>query len=182
MGERDDLAQPSKVNRSPTAGGEGCVDTLVTTLNLIALRGSTGNDGSLMSLPKKSPMKNTKIDPTSEWMTPQDVANLIHITAVTVRTWIKEDRLPACRFGPKMIRIKRSDVEALMAPLPTTPWPDATMQKLDDIRRALGALNVGPMPAAVPPHPISRGRAEASGPRVSEQEVAPPTSAPEPLA
>jgi excisionase family DNA binding protein len=128
-------------------------------------------------------MKITKLDPTSEWMTPQDVANLIHITAVTVRTWIKEDRLPAYRFGPKMIRIKRSDVEALIAPLPTTQWPGATMQNLDDIRRALRALNVGPLPAAGRPHVTSRGRAEPSGSQVNQQEVAPsPACAPEPLA
>jgi excisionase family DNA binding protein len=137
----------------------------------------------LILVPKKSRMNITKTDPTSEWMTQQDVANLFHITVVTVHTWIKQDRLPAYRFGPKMIRIKRSDVEALIAPLPTTLWPGATMQKLDDIRRALGALNVSPMPDAVPPHPNSREGAEVSGPRVNEQEVAPPmASAPEPLA
>jgi excisionase family DNA binding protein len=128
-------------------------------------------------------VKITKLDPTSEWMTPQDVANLIHITAVTVRTWIKEDRLPAYRFGPKMIRIKRRDVEALIEPMPTTPWPGATMQNLDDICGAPRALSQGPVPTAVPPLPTSHGRAEITGPRANEQEVAPPVVfAPEPLA
>lgn len=88
------------------------------------------------------------VDESAEWMTQKDVARRCHVTVITVRAWITGGRLPAYRVGPKMIRIRRNDVDAMMSPVPTTPWPGATMQSLDDIRRALLALTVSPPSAA----------------------------------
>ena len=61
------------------------------------------------------------VDASDQWMTQRDVARTCHVTVITVRTWIADGRLPAYRLGPKMIRIKRSDVNALLSPLPTKP-------------------------------------------------------------
>jgi excisionase family DNA binding protein len=93
---------------------------------------------------------------SDQWLTLKDVSRLCHVTVITARTWIANGRLPACRVGPKMIRVRRSDVDALMSPMPTT-WLGVTMQSQYDIRRAL-TVATSPDPTAAPPH----GRAEAS--------------------
>ena len=84
-------------------------------------------------------------------MTQKDVARTCHATVITVRTWIADGRLPAYRVGPKMIRIKRSDVDALLSPMPTTSRPGTTMLSLEDKQRALCAHTGDDPPATAIP-------------------------------
>jgi excisionase family DNA binding protein len=37
----------------------------------------------------------------------------------TIRRWIAEGRLPAQRFGPRMIRVSSADLDTLLRPIPT---------------------------------------------------------------
>jgi excisionase family DNA binding protein len=50
-------------------------------------------------------------------------ASILGCTVATIRTFIAEGRLPGYRIGPRMIRVRRDDVEALICPVPTTPAP-----------------------------------------------------------
>ena len=45
-----------------------------------------------------------------EYLTTQDVANLLKVKEITVRRWILRVWLPAIRFG-KVFRIKKDDIE-----------------------------------------------------------------------
>lgn len=40
------------------------------------------------------------------------VAETLNVSRCTVRRWIAQGRLPAQRFGPRLIRIRVKDVEA----------------------------------------------------------------------
>jgi excisionase family DNA binding protein len=45
------------------------------------------------------------------FLTPQEVSNLLHVSVQTVRRWIKEEKLPAYRVGPRMWRIRAVDLD-----------------------------------------------------------------------
>ena len=45
-----------------------------------------------------------------EYLTTQEVANLLKVKEITVRRWILRGWLPAIRFG-KVFRIKKNDLE-----------------------------------------------------------------------
>lgn len=45
-----------------------------------------------------------------EYLTTQEVANLLKVKEITVRRWILRGWLPAIRFG-KVFRIKKEDLE-----------------------------------------------------------------------
>lgn len=52
------------------------------------------------------------------WMTVKDGAAMCGKSTKTIRRLIAQGSLPAYRFGPKSILIKRSDLEALIRPIP----------------------------------------------------------------
>lgn len=45
------------------------------------------------------------------FLTPQEVSNLLHVSVQTVRRWIREEKLPAYRVGPRMWRIRAVDLD-----------------------------------------------------------------------
>ena len=49
----------------------------------------------------------------------QDAAEILGASVDTVRRRIADGSLPAERMGPRLIRVYRDDVEALMRPIPT---------------------------------------------------------------
>lgn len=51
-------------------------------------------------------------------------ADLKGVAPKTVRRWIAEGRLPAERVGPRLIRIKVADLDALGEEVKPTPPPD----------------------------------------------------------
>lgn len=52
------------------------------------------------------------------WLSIRDTADLVGKSTKTIRRLIADGSLPAYRFGPKSIVIRRSDVEALIRPIP----------------------------------------------------------------
>jgi len=99
----------------------------------------------------------------------QVAARIYGCTVATIRTFVAEGLLPGYRIGPRMIRVKRSDVDALMSPVPTRPQTDATEPNLDDIRRALRVdtmvpVPMGPVPAVARPRPFPTAAPGLPGP------------------
>lgn len=50
----------------------------------------------------------------------QDAADILGVSVDTVRRRIADGSLPAERVGARLIRVRRTDVEALLRPVPTT--------------------------------------------------------------
>jgi excisionase family DNA binding protein len=44
------------------------------------------------------------------FLTPQEVSDLLQISVQTVRRWIKEEDLPAYKVGPRVWRIRKTDL------------------------------------------------------------------------
>lgn len=53
---------------------------------------------------------------TDELLTVAEAAALLKVSQVTLRRWIKQGRLVACRVGPRAVRIRRSDLERAITP------------------------------------------------------------------
>lgn len=68
-------------------------------------------------------MTELPLTPASEaapaLLTPEGVATMLGVHPATVHRRIKQGQLPAYRVGPTLIRIKMSDVEALLERIPT---------------------------------------------------------------
>ena len=45
------------------------------------------------------------------FLTPQEVSELLQVSVQTVRRWIKEEKLPAYKVGPRMWRIRQIDLD-----------------------------------------------------------------------
>ena len=56
-----------------------------------------------------------KVEPE---LTIADAASLVRVSTKTVRRWIAEGRLPAQRYGPRLIRIRLGDLEAMGRRIP----------------------------------------------------------------
>lgn len=64
----------------------------------------------------------SKIDPESSppaWLLVHEVAAELRMTRRGVEKMIAEGRLPAYRVGKRALRVRRSDVDALMVPVRT---------------------------------------------------------------
>ena len=49
-------------------------------------------------------------------LTKAEAAKLLRVSPVTISRWLKQGRLPAYRLGPRAVRIRRADVQALLRP------------------------------------------------------------------
>ncbi len=56
------------------------------------------------------------ITENAEWLTPKEAARLIGVSASFIYKLIKTDKLIASRVGSKLLRIKRSDIDAIYRP------------------------------------------------------------------
>ena len=55
------------------------------------------------------------------WLTEADAAEQLKVTPRTVRSYIARGLLPASRIrGSRLIRIRQSDVDAMLRPIPTS--------------------------------------------------------------
>lgn len=50
-------------------------------------------------------------------LSPAEAAEYMGVHDATIRRWIKQEILPAERVGPRLIRIKRADLDALSQPI-----------------------------------------------------------------
>jgi excisionase family DNA binding protein len=49
--------------------------------------------------------------PERTFLTTQEVSRLLHVSVQTVRRWIKDEKLPAYKVGPRMWRIRMADLD-----------------------------------------------------------------------
>ncbi|HEY2834358.1 MAG TPA: helix-turn-helix domain-containing protein [Sporichthyaceae bacterium] len=61
----------------------------------------------------------TAANTAADLMTMRAVAGMFGTTERTVRRWVAGGLLPAYRVGPTLVRIRRSDAEALLRRVPT---------------------------------------------------------------
>ena len=54
-----------------------------------------------------------------EYLAPKQAAELVGVHPLTIRRAIASGDLPAERLGPRLIRVKRADVLALLRRIPT---------------------------------------------------------------
>ena len=57
--------------------------------------------------------------PSVELLTVIEAAREIRIHPATLRRWIAEGHVPASRYGPRSIRLRRTDVDALACSIPS---------------------------------------------------------------
>ncbi len=55
----------------------------------------------------------------SDLITVNDAAELVGVTHFTIRRRIADGSLPGYRFGPRTLRVRRSDVLAMLRPIPS---------------------------------------------------------------
>jgi excisionase family DNA binding protein len=53
------------------------------------------------------------------WLSLKQAATIYGVSVDTLRRRITAGKLPALRFGPRLIRVRACDVEALFRPIPT---------------------------------------------------------------
>ena len=46
-------------------------------------------------------------------------ADTLGVSTKTIRRYIADGRLTACRMGPRLIRVDMTEVDALLSPIPT---------------------------------------------------------------
>ena len=58
-------------------------------------------------------MSPSSANPTGEqsFLNPQEISDLLRVSVQTVRRWIKEGSLPAYKVGPRMWRIRKTDLD-----------------------------------------------------------------------
>ena len=90
--------------------------------------------------------------PDTDLLTIAEAMHLLKVSRVTVHRWLKSGRLRAYHAGPKAVRIRRGDVDALLTPIEgreMTPVKEAqpipmqtTIKPLTDadVQRGLAAL------------------------------------------
>ncbi len=57
--------------------------------------------------------------PPPEWLSLQQAAALYGVSVDTLRRRIAAGRLPASRFGERLIRVRAEDLDRLFRPIPT---------------------------------------------------------------
>lgn len=64
-------------------------------------------------------MTPTTTTPGPRWATQQAAAEYLGVQVRTIRDWIAAGRIPGYRFGPRLIRVRLDDIDALAARIPT---------------------------------------------------------------
>jgi excisionase family DNA binding protein len=58
-------------------------------------------------------------------LTMDQAAEHLGVTVRTIRNYVASGALPAYRLGPRGVRVREADVEALLRPIPTLGGPGA---------------------------------------------------------
>lgn len=92
--------------------------------------------------------------PLPEWLSLQQAAALHGVSVDTLRRRIAAGRLPASRFGERLIRVRAEESRRLFRPIPTGDWPQGS---------ARGRTAFAPQPVAQSPGGSARPRRVTSG-------------------
>lgn len=65
-------------------------------------------------------MRTTEASPPApdDLLTTREVANRARVSTVTVTRWAKDGTLPGIRVSERVLRFRRADVDAFLAPKP----------------------------------------------------------------
>jgi excisionase family DNA binding protein len=110
----------------------------------------------------------------TDLLTLPEAAKLLKVSTVTLGRWLKDGRLPAYRVGPRAVRIRRQDLDAMLTPArpQATPAP-----------RKEGSMTIEQFKqyVSIPPTPEELARRQAVLARVLEHRkdinIAPLTTA-----
>lgn len=72
----------------------------------------------LSALPHPGAFPDRSTVPAPEWVSLQQAATLHGVSVDTLRRRIREGRLPAYRFGDRLIKVRIEDLENLFRPIP----------------------------------------------------------------
>lgn len=72
----------------------------------------------MSALPRPSTFPSPSAVPAPEWASIQQAAALHGVSVDTLRRRIREGRLPAYRFGDRLIKVRIADLENLFRPIP----------------------------------------------------------------
>lgn len=56
------------------------------------------------------------VDPEHDLLTVAEAARILKVSQVTIHRWLKQGRIPSYHLGPRYIRIRRSDLGAVLKP------------------------------------------------------------------
>lgn len=71
-----------------------------------------------MPLPRPLPSEQRQSEPASEWVSLQQAAILVGVSVDTLRRRIRAGKLPAYRFGERLIKLRIEDLDNLVRPIP----------------------------------------------------------------
>lgn len=64
------------------------------------------------------------VDPVNEWLTVAEAAVLLRVGKSAVKRLIERGRLPVFQLGPRKLRLRREDVEAVLTTVVPPPGPE----------------------------------------------------------
>lgn len=67
----------------------------------------------------KAQRRPAREEEPSEWISLEDFVTIYKVSARTARRMIAEGEISASRLGKRLIRIRRSDADAALKPIPT---------------------------------------------------------------
>ncbi|WP_415105336.1 helix-turn-helix domain-containing protein [Micropruina sp.] len=71
-----------------------------------------------MPVPRPLPSEQRLGTPASEWVSFQQAAQLVGVSVDTLRRRIRAGKLPAYRFGERLIKIRVEDLDNLVRSIP----------------------------------------------------------------
>jgi excisionase family DNA binding protein len=71
------------------------------------------------------------LDSAAGWLTLADAAALLGVSRVTLYRWVKKGLLRTFRLGPRKIRVRQEDVDALFTPV--KDWEKWTLPMVSEV-------------------------------------------------
>jgi len=74
----------------------------------------------------------------SQWLSTKEAAQYLGVGEATIQRWVREGRLKAYRFGQRVLRIRRSDLEAIAEPIVSTPsYSDDLLRECQELTESI---------------------------------------------
>jgi excisionase family DNA binding protein len=72
--------------------------------------------GQAMDIEPRKGDTATIMEQHPDLLTIAETARLLKVSVVTIKRWLRQGHLTAYRIGPRALRVRRSDLEALLSP------------------------------------------------------------------